>query len=81
MRRIKNIILIVVTLLYAVEHHAQTNVRQGNNKYSTPIYNWDGTYLRKGSNKYSEPICNWDGVYIRQGANHYSTPLYNWDGT
>ena len=63
MRRLMKISLFSALLASTMLAVAQTYVRQGDNKYSTPIYNWDGTYLRKGDNKYGTPICNWDGVY------------------
>jgi hypothetical protein len=75
----KKFILFVSFFLVCMYVNGQTLVRKGNNKYSAPIYNWDGTFLRKGNNQYSTPICNWDGVYIRQGNNKYNTPIYHWD--
>jgi hypothetical protein len=45
-------LLILATILFTIGFvNAQSFVRQGDNKYSSPLYKWDGTYLGKDDNK------------------------------
>ena len=55
-------LLILATILFTIGFvNAQTFVRQGDNKYSSPLNKWDGTCLGKDDNKYSSPLLNIDG--------------------